>query len=107
MFFNWCVPRSWQATFILPGNLIVNFRRNTDAARHGDALQTCGDIHPIAVDTGFVMDDLALVDSDPVPYSARLFDLGVALGHGPLDGDRALHGSRRCRTQRGSRPPCR
>src|SRR5262245_14479411 len=50
------------------------------------------DMHPIAVDTGFVMDDLALVDSDPVPYSARLFDLGVALRHGPLNGDRALHG---------------
>src|SRR5262245_24984858 len=89
MFFNWCVRRSWQDTFTLPA---ISSRRNIDAARLGDALQTCGDTHPIAVDTGFVMDDVALVDSDPVPYSASLFDLCVALRHGPLDGDRALHG---------------
>src|SRR5262249_33686154 len=57
-----------------------------------DALQTRGNIYPISVDSGFVMDDIALVDTDPEPHSARLVDLGSALRHGLLDGDRAFNG---------------
>src|SRR5262252_8112578 len=70
----------------------MDLARNTDPARLGDALQTRSDIHPIAVDSGFIMDDIALVDTDPELNSARLFDLGIALPHGRLDCERAFDG---------------
>jgi hypothetical protein len=63
-----------------------------DPARLGDALQPRSDIHPVAVDSGFVMDDIALVDTDPELNSARLFDLSIALPHSRLDRDRAFDG---------------
>ena len=74
----------------LPGNLIVNFRRNTDPVRLGDAFQTRSDIDPVAVDSGFVMDDIALVDTDPELNLSRPFDL--ALPRSRLDCDRAFDG---------------
>src|SRR5262249_29791949 len=65
----------------LPGDLVVDLARNTDPTRLGNALQTRGDVHPIAVDSGFIMDDIALIDTDPESHSARLVDVGVALCH--------------------------
>jgi|SRR5215510_266643 len=92
MFFSFCSPRSWKVAGIFPGDLVVDFARNTDAARLGDAFQTRRDIDSITVDSGFVVNDIALVDTDPESHSARLFDVGVALRHGLVDGDRALDG---------------
>src|SRR5215831_3531803 len=76
----------------LARNLIVDLRRNTDAARLGDALQTRRNVHAVAVDSGFVMDDVTLVDTDPELHTTRVFDVVVALRHGLLDGNRTLHG---------------
>jgi hypothetical protein len=76
----------------LARNLIVDLRRNADAARFGDAFQTRGDIHPIAVNSDFVVNDIALIDTSPEQHSTRFFDFGIALRHSLLDGNRALDG---------------
>ena len=40
--------------------------------------------------SSLVDDDVAEIDADAELHAARRLDRGVALGHRPLDGDRAL-----------------
>ena len=90
MFLSCCAPRSVTGERRSSLNFVVHLARDADAARLRDALQPCGDVDAIAVDTGLVEDDIALVDADAELHAPSRIDGSVALGHCLLDRHRAL-----------------
>src|SRR3954469_17131522 len=72
-------------------HLIVGGRREADAARLGDAFESCCDVDAVPKD-GIALDqDVAEVDPDAKEHAPLLRSPGVTLGHDCLDGPRASH----------------
>ena len=69
-----------------PLHLPVGVVGDANPARLGDALQACGDIDAIAHQIAVaLLDDVADMDADAEFNALVGRDLGVALGHRPLD----------------------
>src|SRR5207247_2339743 len=66
--------------------------RKTDAARVRDAFQPRRDVDAVAQQIGTIDHDIAQVNSDPEGDEAVGSDLGIALRHTALHGQRAAHG---------------
>ena len=66
----------------------------------GEGSQTRGDIDAVADDVALLDDDVTLVDADP-PLDPLVFrSFGIALGHLPLDRNRACDGLNEARKAR-------
>jgi hypothetical protein len=65
--------------------------RDVDRSRFRDALQTCGHIHPIAVDISFVCNHVAQIDSDAEFYSVLLGQVRIPIDHPMLHFDGAAY----------------
>jgi hypothetical protein len=76
----------------LAENLYVHLARDANASRFRDYFETSSDIDAIAIDTGIVEDDVALIDADAKAHAAPFFNAGIALRHRPLD----CHGALGC-----------
>src|SRR5262245_23607151 len=63
---------------------------DTDAAGFGDALNACGDVHPIAIDTLLIVDDVARIYPHAIAHLTFCRNAGIALSHHLLEGNRAL-----------------
>ena len=75
-----------------PLHLAVGVLGKTDRARHGDALQSRGDIDAVAHKVAVaLLDDVAQMNADAKHDAAVLGHAGVALDHGVLNFDRAAH----------------
>ena len=71
-------------------DLLVDVRRDADAAGIGQFLKARRDVDAVAVDVVALDDHVAQVDADAERDAPILGYLGVALGHAALDGDRAI-----------------
>src|SRR5215471_21228178 len=92
MFLSCCSPMSSKAGEVeLPRGILLDPRRDADAAEHGQSFEPCGEVDPVAKNVAVFDDDVALMDAkaelDPLfGRHAR-----VPLGHRPLYLDRATH----------------
>ncbi len=59
-----------EADVELVAHLLVHGRRDADAARLGQRLQTCGDVDAVAVDPSSLGGDVSHVDADPEVHAA-------------------------------------
>jgi hypothetical protein len=74
----------------LSPHLGESLSRNADAARFGNAFEARCDVYAIAVDAHLVVDDIAEVNANSELHAVLRVYVGVALGHGLLDGKRTL-----------------
>ena len=75
----------------LAGDLVVDRRRDQDAARLREALEPRRDVDPVAQQVVALDDDLAKVDADAEEHPLRLGQRFVARLQRVLDLDRAAH----------------
>src|SRR5262245_37017731 len=73
-------------------HMAVRFAGQANAAGFGDVLQPCRNINAVAVETRLVVDHITDVDADPKLHAACRIGHRVALRHGLLHDNRALHG---------------
>src|SRR5437016_10819173 len=91
MFFSICSPRSTKAS----GSLSRTWRQTSSERLMppGSAIpQPRRDVDPVAQQVGAIDHDIAQVNSDPESDEAVGSDLGIALRHTALHGQRAAHG---------------
>src|SRR5215467_5126728 len=90
----------------LAPDLIEDRAGHADSAGLRDALKAGGDIDTVAVDAGFVVNDVAQVDADPELHAPRLGHSVVPLRHDRLDLERALGGAAHARELGHNAVPC-
>ena len=71
-------------------DLLRYFARHPDAAGFGKLLQAGGDVDAFAIAVISLDDDLAQIYADPDPDMLGFRQIGVTLGQGMLQGDRAF-----------------
>src|SRR6516225_1326706 len=77
----------------LTSDLIVDFPGDEYAAGVRNRLQPRRDVDTIAIHASIVKNHVTLVDPDPELHPSCRIGSSVALGHGLLDCERALHGA--------------
>ena len=65
-------------------------RETQNSAWIGNAFETGGDVHAVAVEIALVVNQVTEVDADPEPNPLHFRQASFALGHAPLDARRAL-----------------
>ncbi len=70
----------------------MDLARDADATRRSEALEARGDIDAVAIDVLALDDHVTEVDADPKGDPLAFGRLDIAVDHGALDLDRALHG---------------
>ena len=71
--------------------MIVHGGGNADPARFRQTLQTRCDVDAVAEDIATFDDHIAEIYANAEPDAFILRDVAVAVGHAPLDLDRATH----------------
>ena len=90
MFFSALFAQVDEFRLDLAAHLIVGRSGNRDAARIGDAFQSGGDIDAVSEDVVAIHHDVPEVDADTVNETPVFLDALIALGHHPLDLERAF-----------------
>jgi len=90
--FQHLLPQIDEGLRQLVADLAPDILRKTDAARVRDAFQPRRDVDAVAQQVGAIDHDIAQVNSDPEGDEAVGSDLGIALRHTALHGQRAAHG---------------
>src|SRR2546426_3463776 len=85
-------PQVFIAQSQLALHLLVNAPGDANASARGQALQTSGDVHAIAVDAFSVDDDIPQIDAHAKPHPTLGWKRSISDAEISLDGDRALHG---------------
>ena len=91
MFLTLLLAQMLEVEVQLALDLVVDVARDADPAGLGQALQTGGDVHAVAVDVVALDDDVADVDADPIENLTVLGHACVALPHGALELDGEAH----------------
>src|SRR5215467_9357462 len=73
------------------GRLLLHAGGNADAARVRHFFNPGGNIYAVTENAALISDNIAKVDADTKMHAALRFDRCIALGHGLLDGERALN----------------
>src|SRR5262252_10020058 len=73
------------------GRLLLHAGGNANAARVRDFFNPGGNVHAVTKNATFFYNNVAEVDADTKTHAALRFDRCIALGHGLLDGERALN----------------
>jgi hypothetical protein len=74
----------------LAANVLVHCTRDANSAGLCQVLQSSSDIDAITIDTEFVEDDVAEVDTDAIEHTTGFLDVGIPLRHFALHAESTL-----------------
>jgi len=92
MFLTWCSPRSSNAKGSRSRTWSWTVLETSTPPGSAKASSRAATFTPVAENVLLLNDHIAEVDADAEPNPALLGHLGLAVGHPPLDLDRAAHG---------------